>query len=131
MKSALIVSVFLIVALLGGQRLLADPQSGGSGVLTGVVIGPDDKPVAHALVTYQSGGGSAPHVMHADAEGHFSIPKLRSDNYELRASGRGVLSPWKNIAVRSGRTKAVTLRLVYAKQILQEYKATRTYEPKN
>jgi hypothetical protein len=131
MKSALIVSVFLMVALLGGQRLLADPQSGESGVLTGVVIGPDDKPVAHALVTYQSGGGSAPHVMHADAKGHFSIPKLRSDNYELRASGRGVLSPWKNIAVRSGRTKAVTLRLVYAKQILQEYKATRTYEPKN
>jgi len=131
MKSALIVSVFLMVALLGGQRLLADPQSSESGVLTGVVIGPDDKPVAHALVTYQSGGGSAPHVMHADAKGHFSIPKLRSDNYELRASGRGVLSPWKNIAVRSGRTKAVTLRLVYAKQILQEYKATRTYEPKN
>jgi hypothetical protein len=131
MKSALIVGVFLSAALLAAERLPADPQSGGSGVLTGVVIGPDDKPIAHALVTYQSAGGSAPHVMHADARGLFSIAKLRSDNYELRASGRGVLSPWENIAVRSGKTKAVTLRLVYSKQVPKEYKATRTYEPKN
>jgi hypothetical protein len=131
MKNALIVSVFLFAALLAAERLSADPQSGGSGVLTGVVIGPDDKPAAHALVTCQSGGGSAPHVTHADGKGHFSIAKLRSDNYELRASGRGVFSPWENIAVRSGKTRAVTLRLVYAKQIPQEYKATRTYEPKN
>ncbi len=130
MRRALILSMVLFAATLAAQRAAADPQS-GSGILAGVVIGPDDKPVPHAIITYQSGGGSAPHVVHADAKGHFSIPKLRSDNYELRASGKGVFSQWENISVRSGKTKAVTLRLIYAKQIPKEYTATRTYEPKN
>ena len=97
--------------------------------MTGVVIGPDDKPVPHAVITYQSGAGIAPHVAHADARGRFSIAKLSSDVYALRASGKGVFSAWENVAVRSGTTKAVTLRLIYAKQIPKEYTATRTYEP--
>jgi hypothetical protein len=129
MRRALILSMALLVAVIAAQRLAAAPQS-GSGILAGVVIGPDDKPVPHAVITYQSGGGSAPHVVHADAKGHFSIPKLRSDNYELRASGKGVFSSWENVSVRSGKTKAVRLRLIYAKQIPKEYTATRTYEPK-
>lgn len=129
MRRALILSMALLVAVIAAQRLAAAPQS-GSGILAGVVIGPDDKPVPHAVITYQSGGGSAPHVVHADTKGHFSIPKLRSDNYELRASGKGVFSSWENVSVRSGKTKAVRLRLIYAKQIPKEYTATRTYEPK-
>jgi hypothetical protein len=129
MRRALISSIALLVAFLVAQRIAAQPQS-GAGILAGIVIGPDDKPVPHAVITYQSGGGSAPHVVHADGKGHFSIPKLRSDNYELRASGKGVFSSWENVSVRSGKTKAVTLRLIYAKQIPKEYTATRTYEPK-
>jgi hypothetical protein len=108
---------------------LADPQSKASGTLTGVVIGPDDKPVAHAVITYQSSGGSAPHAVHADAKGRFTISKLRSDAYEVRASGRGVFSEWeKDVFVRSGKTKEVTLHLIYAKEIPPAYTATRTYE---
>jgi hypothetical protein len=130
MGRALILTIVLFVAAFAAQRVAAEPQT-GSGILAGVVIGPDDKPVPHALITYQSGGGTAPHVVHADTKGHFSIPKLRSDNYELRASGKGVFSQWENISVRSGKTKAVTLRLIYAKQIPKQYTATRTYEPKD
>ncbi len=100
-------------------------------MVTGVVIGPDDKPVPHAVVTYQSGGGSAPHVAHADARGHFTISKLRSDNYALRASGKGVFSSWENVVVRSGKTKTLTLHTIYAKEIPKAYTATRTYEPNN
>jgi hypothetical protein len=129
MRHALILSLAFFVAAIAAQALAAEPQR-GAGTLAGVVIGPDDKPVPHAVITYQSGGGSAPHVVHADAKGHFSIPKLPSDNYELRASGKGVFSSWENVSVRSGRTKGVTLRLIYAKQIPKEYTATRTYEPK-
>jgi hypothetical protein len=128
MKRALALGTVLFLAVVGAQRAVAAPQS-GSGVLAGVVIGPDDKPVPHAVITYQSGGGSAPHVAHADARGHFSIAKLRSDVYELRASGKGVFSQWENVSVRSGKTKAVTLRLIYAKRIPKEYTATRTYDP--
>jgi hypothetical protein len=130
MRRALILTMVLCAAAFAAQRLAAEPQS-GSGILAGVVIGPDDRPVPHAIITYQSGGGSAPHVVHADAKGHFSIPKLRSDNYELRASGKGVFSSWENVSVRSGKTKAVKLRLIYAKQIPKQYTATRTYEPKD
>jgi Carboxypeptidase regulatory-like domain len=126
MKRAAIMGIVLSLAVLASQRASAAPQGG---VLSGVVIGPDDKPVPHAVITYQSGGGIAPHVVHADARGHFSIAKLRSDVYALRASGKGVFSDWENIAVRSGKTRAVTLRLIYAKRIPKGYTATRTYEP--
>ena len=128
MKRALILGMALFLAVLAAERVAAVPQ-GGSGVLAGVVIGPDDKPVPHAVITYQSGGGIAPHIVHADARGRFSIAKLRSDVYGLRASGKGVFSDWANVSVRSGKTKAVTLRLIYAKKIPKEYTATRTYDP--
>jgi len=89
-----------------------------SGVISGVVIGPDDKPVPHAAITYQSSAGDEPHAVHADAHGHFTITKLRTDNYDLRASGNGVFSEWeKNFPVQSGRTQEITLHLIYAKSM--------------
>jgi hypothetical protein len=110
----------LLVALVAAHNLAA--QHKGAGVLSGVVLGPDDRPVPHASVTYQSSAGTAPHAVHADSQGHFTITKLRTDNYDLRASGKGVFSEWeKNVTVRSGRTKSVTLRLIYAKEIPKEY----------
>jgi hypothetical protein len=125
----------MAIAVAAAGLLLARPSlpmpQTGSGVVSGVVIGPDDKPVPRALITYQSGGGSAPHVAHADARGHFTISKLRSDNYELRASGKGVFSSWENVAVKSGKTKTIALHTIYAKEIPKAYTATRTYEPQN
>lgn len=127
MKRAWIAAVafFVTVGCLG--TAVAAPQH-GSGVVTGVVIGPDDKPVPHAIVTYESGGGSAPHVVHADARGRFTIEKLRNDNYQVRAAGKGVFSAWENVAVHSGKTKTMTLHTIYAKEIPKAYTATRTYE---
>jgi hypothetical protein len=95
----------------------AVPQSHGA-TLAGVVIGPDDKPVANASVSYQSSGGNAPHAVRTDARGRFSIGKLRADNYDMRASSKGIFSDWeKNITVRPGQTKTMTLRLIYAKEM--------------
>jgi hypothetical protein len=112
----------MLAILNTAQRVWAVPQSKGAGTLSGVVLGPDDKPVPHASVTYQSSAGIAPHAVHADSQGHFSISKLRTDNYDLRASGKGVFSEWeKNVAVRSGQTKTVTLRLIYAKDVPKAY----------
>jgi Carboxypeptidase regulatory-like domain len=129
MRRTTILALVFVVGLFAACTVLADPQSKASGTLTGVVIGPDDRPVAHAVVSYQSSGGNAPHAVHADAKGRFTISKLRSDAYEVRASGRGVFSEWeKNVFVRSGKTKDVTLRLIYAKEIPKAYTATRTYE---
>jgi hypothetical protein len=131
MKRGLTFSLIFLLGLVAAQQAMAVPQKTGSGVVTGVVIGPDDKPVPHAIVAYQSGGGTAPHVAHADARGHFTISKLRSDNYALRASGNGVASAWENVSVRSGKIKTLTLHTIYAKETPKAYTATRTYEPNN
>ena len=120
----------LALAFIVAPASLAQPQSSAGGV-TGVVIGPDDKPVPHALVTCESGTGSAPRIAHADAKGHFTIAKLRADSYKLRASGKGVFSQWEETYVHAGKTNAMTLRLEYAKQIPKAYTPTRTYEQNN
>ena len=125
MKSNRIVLPMILVATITAALLCAPnamAQKKGSGVLTGVVLGPDDRPVPHASITYQSGAGIAPHAVHADAHGHFTITKLPTDAYDLRASGKGAFSEWeKNVSVRSGQTKSITLRLIYAKEIPKAY----------
>ena len=100
MKRALISTIVMLLVLGAAQNLAA--QKKGGTVLSGVVLGPDDKPVADAIVTYQSAAGMAPHAVHTDAQGRFTITKLRSnDIYDLRASGEGVFSEWeKNVTVR-------------------------------
>lgn len=122
MKRAFVCMAILVLALAVARGLFAAPQRKGTSTLTGVVLGPDDKPVANASVSYQVSSGSAPHVVRTDAHGHFTISKLTADNYDLRASGKGVFSEWqKNITLRSGATKELTLRLIYAKQIPKAY----------
>lgn len=118
-RAFLFSSIFLLTVV---ASVSAAPQHNGSSTLSGVVLGPDDKPVAHASVSYQSSGGNGAHVVHTDSSGHFSITKLRADNYDLRASGKGVFSEWeKNVTLRAGQTKDLTLHLVYAKQIPKAY----------
>src|SRR5271163_1531108 len=96
---------------MGGARAMAQQHSS---TLEGLVLGLDNKPVANASVTYQSGGGNAPHATHTDATGHFSVPKLRADIYDVRASSKGIFSDWqKNVSLRPGQTKSVTLHLIY------------------
>lgn len=122
MKRAILFMAAMVVICVGAQVALADHHGKGSGELTGVVLGPDDRPVPHASITYQSSAGMAPHATSADSHGHFLITKLKADNYDLRASSRGVFSEWeKNVTVRSGGTKSVTLRLIYAKEIPKAY----------
>ncbi len=124
-RTLVFLSIFLLM-LAAVNSVSAAPQRKGSSTLTGVVLGPDDRPVAHAAVSYQSSGGSAPHVVRTDSQGHFTISKLKADNYDLRASGKGVFSEWeKNVNLRSGDRKEVTLHLIYAKEIPKAYVKTK------
>lgn len=108
-------AVVLTMALIFVGAAPALPQAHHS-TLAGVVLGMDGKPVANASVTYQSGGGVAPHVVHTDAKGRFSVAKLRADIYDVRASSQGVYSEWeKNVNVKPGKTKTLTLRLTHPK----------------
>jgi hypothetical protein len=120
-RTLVFLSIFLLT-LVAVRGVSAAPQHKGSSTLSGTVLGPDDKPVAHASVSYQSSNGSAPHAVYTDSHGHFTISKLKADNYDLRASGKGVFSEWeKNVNLRSGKTKDVTLRLIYAKEVPKAY----------
>jgi len=122
MKRTLVFFSILLLILAAAGAVSGAPQHKGSSTLNGMVVGPDDKPVAHASVSYQSSGGSAPHVVRTDSTGHFTISKLKADDYDLRASGKGVFSEWeKNVPLRAGETKNLTLHLVYAKQIPKAY----------
>ena len=117
----IILATLLTTALLATRSVQASPQSReakGTSVLTGVVIGPNDKPVAHATISYQSSSGNAPHAVHTDARGRFTIAKLPSDNYDVRASANGIFSEWeKNVTLHTGQTRSITLQLIYAKQM--------------
>jgi hypothetical protein len=122
MRRALLAVAIFLLTLVAVHEVSAGPQSKNLGTLSGVVLGPDDRPVPRASITYQSGGGNEPHAVRADSQGRFTIAKLKADNYDLRASGKGVFSEWeKNISVRPGRTTTLTLRLIYAKEIPKAY----------
>jgi hypothetical protein len=122
MRRALLLLAIFLLALLAVRGVSAGPQKKPSATLSGVALGPDDKPVPHASITYQSSSGNEAHVVHADSHGRFSIPKLKGDNYDVRATGRGVFSEWeKNVNVRPGQEKTLTLHLIYAKEIPKAY----------
>jgi hypothetical protein len=125
--------IFILVAvvfatLVAARGVIAAPQSKGSATLSGVVLGPDDKPVSHASVSYQSSGGNAPHAVYTDSRGRFTVTKLKADNYDVRASSKGIFSEWeKNITLRKGKTEYITLQLIYAREMP---KASKTSKPK-
>ena len=122
MRSAKFFVAILLLILLAARGVCAAPQGKGSATLTGTVLGPDDRPVVHASVSYQSSDGRAPHAVHTDSRGQFTITKLRADNYDIRASGKGVFSEWeKNVILHTGQRKELTLRLIYAKKIPKAY----------
>lgn len=128
MRRAFIIVAVISLGLVAARGVLAGPQQKGTSTLTGVVLGPDDKPVPHASVSYQSSGGSAPHATFTNSKGRFTITKLRADNYDMRASSKGIFSEWeKNVSLGRGQTKDVTLQLIYAKEMP---KPAKTAKPK-
>jgi hypothetical protein len=127
MKRIIPFLVAAVVVLLLVNPASADRRHKGSCVIEGVVIGPDDKPVSRASISYQSSGGNKPHALRADASGHFRVTGLVSDNYDIRATSKGIFSEWeKNVTVRKGKPTSVTLRLEYAKKMPKSASKTKT-----
>jgi Carboxypeptidase regulatory-like domain len=108
--------LFLVTLIFAAQGVRAQGSSSKSKTdtsLKGAVIGADGKPVAAAAVTCQSSAGIRPRVVHTDTKGHYVITGLKQDSYDLRATANGSYSDWeKNIPLRKGQTKEVTLRLL-------------------
>ena len=105
--------VVVAVSLAWAVGALGQTPKKGKASLTGVMIGHDGNPVEHAAVVCQSSSGSSPRVVYTDENGRFAIKGLRQDNYDLRATANGFYSNWlKNIVVRNGQIREVTVRLV-------------------
>jgi hypothetical protein len=128
MKRILFFFTGCLVALVAAGNVCALPQSKGTATLSGVVIGPDDKPAPHASVSYQYSDGSAPHAVFADAHGRFTITQLKANSYDVRASHKGIFSDWqRNIPLSKGKSRSLELHLIYAKEMP---KATSASKPK-
>jgi carboxypeptidase family protein len=126
MRRAIIFMAVFSLAMMAARGVLAAPQHKGTSTLTGVVLGPDDRPVPHASVSYQSSGGSAPHATFTNSKGRFTITKLRADNYDMRASSKGIFSEWqKNVALGRGQTRDITLQLIYAREMPKPAKSSK------
>lgn len=131
-KLRFVLAIGGILALLLIATGSVTAQTKGTSTLTGVVVGPDDKPVPRAAVSYQSSGGEMPHAVHTDSHGRFTITKLRADNYDIRASGKGVFSEWqKNVTLHKGQTREITLRMIYAKSVPKAYVGKKSQSSSN
>jgi hypothetical protein len=109
------VSLFLLlVTALSASSLWAQSSASKSAAtIEGRVLDANGKPVPAAAVTCQSAAGIRPRIVHTDAKGHYSIPGLKQDAYDLRATSNGAYSDWeKNLPLKKGQTKEVTLRLL-------------------
>jgi hypothetical protein len=112
MRNKHFLMLLLALALVVPTTLMAQTKK-DRGKITGTVLGADDKPVAAAVVSCQSGAGFRPRVVHTDANGHFVINGLKWDSYDLRASSKGAYSDWeKNFLLRQGQTREITLYLL-------------------
>ncbi|MGC2769517.1 MAG: carboxypeptidase-like regulatory domain-containing protein [Candidatus Acidiferrum sp.] len=114
MNRKLYPSIFLIVLALVAARAEAQTSTKSSqSTIKGIVLGSDGKPVPAAAITCQSSAGIRPRVVHTDAKGRYLISGLKQDSYDLRATSRGAYSDWeKNIPLRKGQTKEITLHLL-------------------
>jgi protocatechuate 3,4-dioxygenase beta subunit len=113
MRRRFFLTIAFTVPLLMAAGLHAQNTTKADTVIKGVVLGANGKPVAAAAVECQSSAGIRPRVVHTDAKGHYLITGLKQDAYDLRANSNGAYSDWeKNIPLKKGQTKEITLRLL-------------------
>lgn len=106
-----------LLAILGWAFVVALTVSAAppKGALNGLVVNSKGIPVKSARVFWQTAEGTAPHILHSNAEGRFRVFPVRDGYYELRAESGGAWSEWEhNVMVRNGAEVNVTLHLVRA-----------------
>lgn len=113
MRRIFILVLPFVVALGFASDLRAQTSHKVNTVMQGTVLDANGKPVKAAAVTCQSSAGIRARIVHTDSKGHYLVTGLKQDSYDLRASADGAYSDWeKNIPLRTGQTKEVTLRLL-------------------
>ena len=102
-----------VLALLFAGHVRAQTSHKVNTAIQGTVLDANGKPVKAAAVTCQSSAGIRARIVHTDSKGHYLVTGLKQDSYDLRASADGAYSDWeRNLPLRTGQTKEVTLRLL-------------------
>jgi len=103
----------LVFIMLVASGAWAQTSSHSAATIKGMVLGAGGKPVPAAAVECQSSAGMRPRVVHTDSRGHYTFTGLKQDSYDIRATANGAYSDWeKNIPIRKGQSKEITLRLL-------------------
>ena len=106
-------AILLACTLLFAAGLHAQRSKKDAGTISGVVLDANGKPVPAAAVSCESSAGIRARIVHTDAKGHYLVTGLKEDSYDLRATANGAYSDWeKNIPLRKGQNKEITLRLL-------------------
>lgn len=83
-----------------------------SASISGEVTNMEGKPVPGAHVFLQPSDGRGPHVVKADANGHYLFHGLYQGMYDLRAQHQGRASAWlRNLNVKTGAHMTVNFEL--------------------
>jgi uncharacterized membrane protein len=113
MNSKVVASLSLVFIISLSSGTWAQTSSRSAATIKGMVLGADGKPVPAAAVTCQSSAGMHPRIVHTDSKGHYAFSGLKQDSYDIRATSNGAYSDWeKNIPIRKGQSKEITLRLL-------------------
>lgn len=113
MKRRRLVAAILLTLAVCGSVAQAQRSKKDGVTIKGIVLGADGKPVSAAAVTCQSSAGIRPRAVHTDSKGYYVVTGLKEDSYDIRASANGAYSDWeRNIPLRKGQTKEITLRLL-------------------
>jgi len=113
MRRKLFLVLLAVAALYFAETVKGQTVKKTGATISGTVLGADGKPVPGAGVTCETSSGLKPRAVHTDAKGRFFITGLKQENYDLRASSNGAYSDWeRNIPLRKGQTKQITLQLL-------------------
>jgi rhamnogalacturonan endolyase len=98
-----------------GQMVINDPGAAPDNKISNLIVGlsypdylPNGKPTGRGpggVITWQEDAKHYEFWVHADDQGHFSIPNVRAGNYTLHAIANGVLGDFSQtgVTVESGK----------------------------
>ena len=100
-----------ILVLYGMCQNVAFAQSATTGGISGTVVDTSGAVVPGASVTITDLATRDQRVLTSNAEGRFTVPFLKPDNFEVSATSQGLQSSKTTVQVLTGQQSAVDLTL--------------------
>src|SRR5579859_4568488 len=104
-----LLAIFLVLSGMGQNSAFA--QSATTGSINGTVVDSSGAVVPGATVTITDLATRDQRVLTSNAEGRFTVPFLKPDDFEVSATGQGLQSTKTTVQVLTGQQSAVNLTL--------------------